>query len=251
MISVSTRPSVEIVGRSSALPGSGGPAKRAVVFGVTGLVGSHVATELLSRGFAVTGVARSKRGFERRDDLTLVRGSLYDPAFVFAVTAECDVIVVAVPAVGRETPRCGPPFENLGSAVPLILAAAENAEARVAVVGGAGGLSLAKSAPVVLYDPALPGAYVEEAVAHADVFAALDSTPAVEDWFYMNPAVPFRDRLGESRISEPLSYEEIRSRNRTGRTVYSVGAFAQRFVDEIVFPQTSRAKVTVGHPRTR
>lgn len=225
--------------------------KRAVVFGSTGLVGSHVTTELLARGYAVTGVARSKRRFAPRENLTLIRGSLYDPAFVFSVTEECDVIVVAVPALGGGAPACGPRYENLSGAVPLVLAAAENAEARVAVVGGAGCLSLADDAPVVLYDPALPGSYLEEAVAHADVFAALASAPSVEDWFYMNPATPFRDRLGDSRISERLSYEEIRTRNRTGRTVYSVGAFAQCFVDEIVFPQTSRTKVTVGHPRTR
>src|SRR3546814_519038 len=100
------------------------------VFGGNGFAGSAIAKEAASRGHEVTVVARSAQS---GTDTNVVQGSVHDNTIVEQITADNDVVVVAIPAREIDGKRL------LDAVTPLADAAARNG-ARIAVVGGAGSL---------------------------------------------------------------------------------------------------------------
>ncbi len=65
------------------------------VFGGNGFAGSAIAKEAASRGHEVTVVARSAQS---GTDTNVVQGSVHDNTIVEQITADNDVVVVAIPA---------------------------------------------------------------------------------------------------------------------------------------------------------
>lgn len=95
------------------------------VFGGNGFAGSAIAKEAASRGHEVTVVARSAQS---GTDTNVVQGSVHDNTIVEQITADNDVVVVAIPAREIDGKRL------LDAVTPLADAAARNG-ARIAVVG--------------------------------------------------------------------------------------------------------------------
>ena len=207
------------------------------VFGGNGFAGSAIAKEAASRGHEVTVVARSAQS---GTDTNVVQGSVHDNTIVEQITADNDVVVVAIPAREIDGKRL------LDAVTPLADAAARNA-ARIAVVGGAGSLLVAEGGPRVVDTPDFPDAYKGEALAHADVLDALRATDSNVDWFYVSPAAAFGAHAGVAPKGSFQVGGDVLLTDAEGNSAIAGEDYAHAFVDEIETPAHRRQRFTVAH----
>lgn len=207
------------------------------VFGGNGFAGSAIAKEAASRGHEVTVVARSAQS---GTDTNVVQGSVHDNTIVEQITADNDIVVVAIPAREIDGKRL------LDAVTPLADAAARNG-ARIAVVGGAGSLLVAEGGPRVVDTPDFPDAYKGEALAHADVLDALRATDSNVDWFYVSPAAAFGAHAGVAPKGSFQLGGDILLTDAEGNSAVAGEDYAHAFVDEIETPAHRRQRFTVAH----
>ncbi|AZI64426.1 NAD(P)H-binding protein [Rhodococcus qingshengii] len=207
------------------------------VFGGNGFAGSAIAKEAASRGHEVTVVARSAQS---GTDTNVVQGSVHDNTIVEQITADNDVVVVAIPAREIDGKRL------LDAVTPLADAAARNG-ARIAVVGGAGSLLVSEGGPRVVDTPDFPDAYKGEALAHADVLDALRATDSNVDWFYVSPAAAFGAHAGVAPKGSFQLGGDILLTDAQGNSAIAGEDYAHAFVDEIETPAHRRQRFTVAH----
>ncbi|QQM19812.1 NAD(P)H-binding protein [Rhodococcus sp. P-2] len=207
------------------------------VFGGNGFAGSAIAKEAASRGHEVTVVARSAQS---GTETNVVQGSVHDNTIVEQITADNDVVVVAIPAREIDGKRL------LDAVTPLADAAARNG-ARIAVVGGAGSLLVAEGGPRVVDTPDFPDAYKVEALAHADVLDALRATDSNVDWFYVSPAAAFGAHAGVAPKGSFQVGGDILLTDADGNSAIAGEDYAHAFVDEIETPAHRRQRFTVAH----
>ncbi|MHA6738897.1 NAD(P)-dependent oxidoreductase [Rhodococcus erythropolis] len=207
------------------------------VFGGNGFAGSAIAKEAASRGHEVTVVARSAQS---GTDTNVVQGSVHDNTIVEQITADNDVVVVAIPAREIDGKRL------LDAVTPLADAAARNG-ARIAVVGGAGSLLVAEGGPRVVDTPDFPDAYKGEALAHADVLDAVRATDSNVDWFYVSPAAAFGAHAGVAPKGSFQLGGDILLTDAEGNSAIAGEDYAHAFVDEIETPAHRRQRFTVAH----
>ncbi|GCB58851.1 MULTISPECIES: NAD(P)-dependent oxidoreductase [Rhodococcus] len=207
------------------------------VFGGNGFAGSAIAKEAASRGHEVTVVARSAQS---GTDTNVVQGSVHDNTIVEQITADNDVVVLAIPAREIDGKRL------LDAVTPLADAAARNG-ARIAVVGGAGSLLVAEGGPRVVDTPDFPDAYKGEALAHADVLDALRATDSNVDWFYVSPAAAFGAHAGVAPKGSFQLGGDILLTDAEGNSAIAGEDYAHAFVDEIETPAHRRQRFTVAH----
>ncbi|MFA3900202.1 NAD(P)-dependent oxidoreductase [Rhodococcus qingshengii] len=207
------------------------------VFGGNGFPGSAIAKEAASRGHEVTVVARSAQS---GTDTNVVQGSVHDNTIVEQITADNDVVVVAIPAREIDGKRL------LDAVTPLADAAARNG-ARIAVVGGAGSLLVSEGGPRVVDTPDFPDAYKGEALAHADVLDALRATDSNVDWFYVSPAAAFGAHAGVAPKGSFQLGGDILLTDAEGNSAIAGEDYAHAFVDEIETPAHRRQRFTVAH----
>ncbi|MBJ7477012.1 NAD(P)-dependent oxidoreductase [Rhodococcus sp. (in: high G+C Gram-positive bacteria)] len=207
------------------------------VFGGNGFAGSAIAKEAASRGHEVTVVARSAQS---GTETNVVQGSVHDNTIVEQITADNDVVVVAIPAREIDDKRL------LDAVTPLADAAARNG-ARIAVVGGAGSLLVAEGGPRVVDTPDFPDAYKGEALAHADVLDALRATDSNVDWFYVSPAAAFGAHAGVAPKGSFQVGGDILLTDAEGNSAIAGEDYAHAFVDEIETPAHRRQRFTVAH----
>lgn len=207
------------------------------VFGGNGFAGNAIAKEAASRGHEVTVVARSAQS---GTDTNVVQGSVHDNTIVAQITADNDIVVVAIPAREIDGKRL------LDAVTPLADAAARNG-ARIAVVGGAGSLLVAEGGPRVVDTPDFPDAYKGEALAHADVLDALRATDSNVDWFYVSPAAAFGAHAGVAPKGSFQLGGDILLTDAEGNSAVAGEDYAHAFVDEIETPAHRRQRFTVAH----
>ena len=198
------------------------------VFGASGMIGSRIAAEAVSRGHRVTGYTRS--GGDLPTGVAAAGGDLADETTVKEAATTHDVVVSAT-----GPSRTGGSHEPWLAAVQNLIDHAIGA--RVLFVGGAGSL-LTPDGTRLLDSPGFPPEYAAEARAGA---AALDAFRAASDqldWTFVSPA--------------PV----IAPGERTGRYVVgldspagdSVSAedYAVALVDELEQPRHRRQRFTVA-----
>ncbi|WP_298777729.1 NAD(P)-dependent oxidoreductase [uncultured Rhodococcus sp.] len=217
--------------------GKAHPKSKIAVFGGNGFAGSAIAKEAASRGHEVTVVARSAQS---GTETNVVQGSVHDNTIVEQITADNDVVVVAIPAREIDGKRL------LDAVTPLADAAARNG-ARIAVVGGAGSLLVAEGGPRVVDTPDFPDAYKGEALAHADVLDALRATDSNVDWFYVSPAAAFGAHAGVAPKGSFQVGGDILLTDAEGNSAIAGEDYAHAFVDEIETPAHRRQRFTVAH----
>jgi putative NADH-flavin reductase len=206
-----------------------------VIFGGTGYAGSAIGAEAIRRGHSVTSVSPSGR--PGPDGATSVQGSIGDAELVNKLAAGADVIVVATRALSGE----------LSSAVPALLDAAAGHGTRIGVVGGAGSLHVSDGGPRVVDLPEFPDAHKGEALAHADVLAALRSAPAEVDWFYLSPAASFGAHSPGEATGNFRTSGDILLSDSDGNSYISGADYATAFVDEIEQPAHPRQRFHVAY----
>ena len=206
-----------------------------VIFGGTGYAGSAIAAEAVRRGHSVTSVSPSGRPAPA--GVTSVQGSVGDATLVDKLAAGADVIVIGMRATSGE----------LASALPGLLDAAARHGTRIGVVGGAGSLHVSDGGPRVVDLPGFPEVHKGEALAHADVLAAIRTAPAEVDWFYLSPAATFGSHApGEATGSYRTSGDILLS-DAEGNSYISGADYATAFVDEIEQPAHRRQRFHVAY----
>lgn len=202
------------------------------VYGSTGMVGSDITREAVSRGHRVTGVSRRSNPDNTVDGVTYVTGDLGDTADVVNRAKDTDVLVISVPG-----PRDGSSFQPVIDAHAALVRALAGLAVRVFVVGGAGA-TLAEDGTRLVDTPDFPEAYAAEARSFAEVLELYRAAPASLDWTMLAPA----PEIGPGAPAE--SYV-LGDDHPAGESV-TTGTFARAALDEIETPAHRRARFTVA-----
>jgi uncharacterized protein len=203
-----------------------------VLYGATGMIGSRVLTELVSRGHHVTAVVRNPSKVPQLDDVKAVKGDALDAGDVAAKVAGAEAVVSAY----------APPQDDPGKALDavrgLIKAVKEGGAKRLLVVGGAGSLLVAPG--VDLIDSGhLPEQWKAIAIAHRDVLGLLKTSDI--DWTYFSPAafIQLGERTGKFRLGgDSLVVDD------KGESKISAEDYAIALVDELEQAKHIRARFT-------
>ncbi|MGP9722651.1 NAD(P)-dependent oxidoreductase [Corynebacterium sp. AOP40-9SA-29] len=211
------------------------------IYGSTGMVGSDITREALSRGHRVTGVTRQDNPSNPIDGVTYVTGDINDPADVAAKAQDADIVVLSVPG-----PRDGSSVQPIVDAHAALIgevAAASDAEAdaasgaRLFVVGGAGA-TLTAEGTMLVDTPDFPEAYAAEARSFAEVLDLYRAAPEELDWTMLAPAP-------EIGPGAPGASYVLGDDHPAGDSV-TTGTFARAALDEIERPAHRRARYTVA-----
>ncbi|MEV0789255.1 NAD(P)H-binding protein [Kribbella sp. NPDC050459] len=198
------------------------------VFGVSGMVGSRVAAEAVSRGHEVAGATRS--GGEVPDGVRAVQASANDVAAAKELAADADVLVAAI-----GPSRTGGDHQEYLDAVDNLIAAVRGTATRLLVVGGAG--SLVVNGNRVVDGPDFPAEYKGESLT---VSQALENLRASDvNWTMLSPAFVIApgERTGVFRLGqdEPVG-EHI-----------SAEDYAVALVDEAETAAHNQRRFTLGY----
>jgi putative NADH-flavin reductase len=203
---------------------------KVAIYGASGMIGSRVAAEAVSRGHEVIGITRS--GGELPAGVRAVQGNADDVASVKEIAAEADVLVSAM-----GPSRTGGDHQDFLDAIDNLAAAVQGAEKRLLVVGGAG--SLVVNGNRVVDGPEFPAAYKPEALTMSQALENLRATDQSVNWTLLSPAFVIApgERTGTFRLSldEPVG-DHI-----------SAEDFAVALVDEIEKPAHERQRFTLGY----
>lgn len=154
-----------------------------VVIGSSGMVGSRVTAEALSRGHQVVGVNREGKAPVPHPALTAVAADAGDTQAIAELAAEADAVVSAVSPPRDGTPPVGP---FLATAASIIEAARESGTTRLIWVGGAGSLEVGGNRRLMDTE-GYPEAFKGEATAQAEVLDVFRETTDLY-WTYISPA---------------------------------------------------------------
>lgn len=197
------------------------------VYGATGMVGSQIVNESITRGHQVTAISR--KGAEVAG-ATAQAADLADGQLFADVAKDHDVVVLAT----------GPSRTGGDHAVWLdaMATAYSNAEGtRLLIVGGAGTLEI--DGVRLLDSPDFPEAYKAEATTAAKALEAIRQTPESIDWTVLAPAPVIQpgERTGEYTVAKD---------SPAGNSISSQD-YAVAMLDEIESPSHRRARFTAAN----
>ncbi|CAM5399463.1 NAD(P)-dependent oxidoreductase [Streptomyces abikoensis] len=196
------------------------------VLGATGMAGSRITDEAVSRGHVVTAVARHHDAqAPARDGLHRVTADAAGDDLPLGA----DVVVSALPA------RVALPL------LPALVAGA--AGRRLLFVGGAGSLRLPNGERVI-DQPGFREEWKPEASAHVELLDALRALPEDVDWTFLSPSALFLpgERTGTFRLGGDDLLAEADGTSRISAEDYAVA-----LLDEIETPAHRRRRFTVGY----
>lgn len=198
------------------------------LIGATGNVGSRILSELVSRGHAVTAIARKTAALEGKPGVTAKAGDVHDEKGLASLIAGHDAVISSVHFTAFDP-------------VKLLAAVRASGVKRYLVVGGAGSLEVAPG--VKLIDtPQFPAEYKAEAAAGAAFLDRLYGETEL-DWTFLSPSALIGPgtRTGTFR----LGLDQLLA-NETGSSI-SYEDYAVALVDELEKPAHSRKRFTVGY----
>lgn len=209
-----------------------------LLLGASGRIGRRVATELLDRGHAVTGVSRSGTVEGVDDpDFVSVAGDASDPDQVARLVAGHDAVASAL----------GPGEDQDPDVLVDLMAAVVEGLRRAGVerlvwTGGAGGLYVGPDTRLVETEE-FPDEWEGLALAAIDAYETLREADDLE-WTYLAPAALIEpgERTGEYRTAagELVADED-------GDSYISMEDFAAALVDELEDPQGVHTYLGTGY----
>jgi uncharacterized protein len=208
---------------------------RVVVYGATGNSGREIVKELLSRGHAVTAVARNVASVEAKPGLTVKSDDLSNVDTITATIVGADAVVNAY----------APPADNSDALIDVtkrqIEAVKKAGKARLLVVGGAGLLEVAPGVTLIK-SGYLPAEYLPIATAHEKALGVLRESDI--NWTYLSPAAYFvqGERTGKFRLGTRELVADAKNESRISFQDYAIA-----LVDEIEKPAHERASFSVGY----
>jgi len=205
-----------------------------VLFGATGMIGSRVLKELVSRGHTVTAVVRDPSRVPNEPGVKAVKGDVLDASEVAEVAKGADAVISAY---------------NPGSNPSVIVDATKSLIAglklagvnRFIEVGGAGSLFVGPNLRLV-DAPGFPAEYKEIALTHADALEVIRKSDL--DWTYFSPAALIQpgERTGKFRLAEDTLVADDK-----GNSSISAEDYAIALVDELEHPKHIRKRFTIGY----
>ncbi|GHD05020.1 NAD(P)-dependent oxidoreductase [Zhihengliuella salsuginis] len=196
------------------------------VYGATGMVGSQIVAEALTRGHEVTAVSRSGAEVPGAASFT---AELTDLAAYRELGKSHDVVVLSVP-----TPRDGSDHGPVREAHEEI--AETLVPARVFVIGGAGALEV--DGVQLHQTEGFPEAYKAEAESFAEILTYYQDSSGV-NWTMLAPApmIAPGERTGEYKVGV---------NSPVGDSV-STQDFAVAVLDELETPKNENRRFTVAN----
>lgn len=207
---------------------------KVVLYGASGMVGSRILTELVSRGHQVTAVVRNPAKITAAG-VRALKGDATEADSVAQTAKGADAAISSYAPPKGEEP-------TLSAAVYALLdGLTEAGVKRLIVVGGAGTLEVAPG--VQLVDaPGFPEAYRDIAMAHRDILPILKESAL--DWTCLSPAAFIQpgERTGKFRLGGTSFMVDEKGESRISAEDYAVA-----LVDELENPQHIRQQFTVAY----
>jgi putative NADH-flavin reductase len=197
------------------------------VYGASGMVGSQIVTESLSRGHEVTAISR--RGTEVPGATVKAVDQADGQAFA-AVAKEHDVVVLAT-----GPSRTGGDHAEWLDAMATALSNTEGT--RLMIVGGAGTLTI--DGVRLLDSPEFPEAYRAEATTGATALDLVRQSPDTVDWTVLAPAPVIQPGERTGKYSTDTD-------SPAGASISSQD-YAVAMLDEIETPAHRRARFTAAN----
>ncbi len=201
---------------------------RIALYGASGMVGTRIATEAMSRDHEVTAISRS--GGDLPGGCHPRPGDAADADDVARISSEHDVVIAAI-----GPSRTGARHEIFLDALATL---GENVGTRrLIVVGHAASLLVAPGLQLI-DAPGFPPDAKPEALTHLAALELLRGTGALLDWVYVSPA-PFiapGERRGTYRVGVDMVLGDQ----------ISAEDFAVAIIDEVERPKHHRSRFTVA-----
>ena len=206
-----------------------------VLYSPTGMIGSRVLTELVSRGHNVTAIARDPSKVPAHPGVNVVKGDIFDTADVAAKVVGADAVISAYgPGQGD--------VNDLIKATRSLIAGLDKSDVkRLIFVGGAGSLLVAPGVNVI-DSGHLPEEYKAIAIAHRDALKLLRDSDL--DWTYFSPAgfIQPGERTGKFRLGTTSLITDDK-----GNSSISAEDYAIALVDELEHPKHIRQQMTAAY----
>lgn len=202
---------------------------KVALIGASGNVGARLLAELVSRGHAVTAIARRPEKIQVKPGVVAIRGDVADQAGLTELLSGHDAVISAVRFAATD-PR-------------KLIGAVKGAKVgRYLVVGGAGSLEVAPGRRL-MDTPSFPEAYKPEASKGGE-FLQILRTEKDLNWTFLSPsaAIGPGQRTGKFR----LGGDQLLTDDK-GKSSISYEDFAVALVDELEKPAHSRRRFTVGY----
>jgi putative NADH-flavin reductase len=207
---------------------------KVVLYGASGMIGSRILHELLTRGHDVTAVVRdpSKVPASQAD---VRQGNVLDPASVAAMAAGADAAISAYAPPPDDTAK-------LVDAARSLIAGLQRAGVdRLLTVGGAGSLRVAGGGQLVDM-PDFPPQWKPIAIAHRDALVVLRNSNLA--WASFSPAALIQpgERTGKFRLGKDELIADDKGESRISAEDYAIA-----MVDEVEHPKHVRQRFTIGY----
>ena len=213
------------------LPAVGADATEAglniLVYGATGKIGTHVVTEALNRGHAVTAVSRNPSRITRQqENLSAVKGDLLDTDSIRSLATGQDVVIISVRGVigDSKTPESALQYLAVKNVVATLRKLGDDAP-RLIHVGGSGTLEVR---PGVMYADKLPRLFLPKdlELEIQGQILALAFLRTVDDvnWTYATPPKNLTNgrRKGSYRTGGDRMLKDKRGRNLVSRADFAI-----------------------------
>ena len=200
---------------------------KVTLYGASGMIGSRILDELLSREHKVTAVVRHPSRITR-SDVAVRAGDVLDSSGVVETAEGADAVISAY-APPEDATR------QLADATRSLLLALEQAGVRrFLMVGGAGNLEVAPGVPIV-DTPHFPPQWISHGLAHKEALSVLRQADL--DWTSLSPAALIQpgERTGKFRLSGNAFMTD-----NEGQSCVSAQDFAIALVDELEQPRHLR-----------
>ena len=204
------------------------------LYGASGMIGSRILDELMSRGHDVLAVVRNPSRITRTD-VEVRAGNVLDPRSVIETATDADAAISAYAPPEEATEKL------LDATETLISALKEAGVLRFLMVGGAGNLEVAPGVPVV-DTPAFPPEWKSHGLAHKGALSVLKRSGL--DWTSISPAAMIQpgEHTGKFRLSGSTFITD-----ESGQSRISAEDFAAALVDELEQPRHLRQLLGVAY----
>lgn len=216
-------------------------AKKVLLIGATGFVGSAILNELISRGHEVTALVRNADKLAGKTGAKAVVGDVADEEAVTHLAEGKDAVISAYNPGWMNPDIARLITENY----PKILSAAKKSGVgRLLIVGGAGTLFCAPGLRVV-DSGAIPEEIMGGVRPLGDFYLNTLTKEQAIDWVFFSPAGAF-DEKGERTGNFRLGKDDLIV-DANGQSHISVQDYALAMVDELEKPAHHKERFTIGY----
>jgi putative NADH-flavin reductase len=207
-----------------------------VLYGATGMIGSRILRELISRGHQVTAVVRDPLRVEQNSAVTALEGDILDAADVAAKVKGADAVISAY------SPGVAGNVRQLIDATQALISGLRQAGVRRLIVVGGAGTSFVAPGVTLLDSGHIPAEWKSIAEAHRDALGVLRGSDL--DWTCLSPAAYIQpgERTGQFRLETDNLVMDEKGESRISAEDYAVA-----LVDELEHPKHVRQRFTLGY----